>query len=91
MSPMKFHRQLLICSFLTITLINPAYTDVGITGGRKGNNMLYLSGIQTQKVLTSDLISKVVEEVEKKASELENNLKWYQKTPLKNWLINTPF
>ena len=29
MSPMKFHRQLLICSFLTITLINPAYTDVG--------------------------------------------------------------
>ena len=52
-----------------------AYTDVGITGGRKGNNMLYLSGIQTQKVLTSDLISKVVEEVEKKASELENNLK----------------
>ncbi len=48
-----------------------AMTDVGITGGNKGNNMLYLSGIQTEKVLTSDMIKKVVSEVEKKASELE--------------------
>ncbi len=48
-------------------------TDVGITGGGKGNNMLYLSGIQSQKVLTDNLISKVVEEVEKKALELETN------------------
>ena len=50
-----------------------AMTDVGITGGGKGNNMLYLSGIQSKKVITNDIISKVVEEVEKKASELENN------------------
>ena len=50
-----------------------ALTDIGITGGRKGNNMLYLSGLQTEKVLTKDMISRVVEEVEKKASELENN------------------
>ena len=46
-------------------------TDVGITGGRKGSNMLYLSGIQSEKVLTNDLIARVVKEVEKKASELE--------------------
>ena len=46
-------------------------TDVGITGGGKGNNMLYLSGIQNEKVLTSNIIDKVVSEVEKKASELE--------------------
>tara|TARA_B100000902_G_scaffold291011_1_gene277340 strand:+ start:3111 stop:4205 length:1095 start_codon:yes stop_codon:yes gene_type:complete len=46
-------------------------TDVGITGGGKGNNMLYLSGIQNQKVLTKDLIDKVVFEVERRASELE--------------------
>ena len=26
-------------------------TDVGVTGGGKGNNMLYLSGIQKEKVL----------------------------------------
>ena len=49
-----------------------AMTDVGITGGKKGNNMLYLSGVQSEKVLTSDLIEKIVSEVEKKASELEN-------------------
>tara|TARA_B100000902_G_C27224643_1_gene871510 strand:+ start:23 stop:1117 length:1095 start_codon:yes stop_codon:yes gene_type:complete len=46
-------------------------TDIGITGGGKGNNMLYLSGIQNEKVLTKDIIDKVVLEVEKKASELE--------------------
>ena len=46
-------------------------TDIGITGGGKGNNMLYLSGIQSEKVLTEDIIKKVVSEVEKKASELE--------------------
>ena len=52
-----------------------AMTDVGITGGRNGNNMLYLSGLQKEKVLTKDMISKVVDEVEKKAFELENNQK----------------
>ena len=48
-----------------------AMTDIGITGGGKGNNMLYLSGVQNKKVLTKDIIEKVVSEVEKKASELE--------------------
>ena len=47
-------------------------TDIGITGGGKGNNMLYLSGIQTEKVLTKNIIDKVVHEVEKKVSEIEN-------------------
>ena len=50
-----------------------ALTDVGITGGRKGSNMLYLSGVQNEKVLTKDMINRVVQEVEKKASELKNN------------------
>ena len=49
-----------------------AMTDIGITGGGKGNNMLYLSGVQSEKVLTKDIIEKVVTEVEKKVSELEN-------------------
>ena len=49
-----------------------AMTDVGITGGGKGSKMLYLSGVQSEKVLSDNIISKVVEEVEKKASELEN-------------------
>ncbi len=48
-----------------------ALTDIGITGGGKGNNMLYLSGVQHKKVMTDDIINKVISEVEKKASELE--------------------
>ena len=48
-----------------------AMTDVGITGGGKGNNMLYLSGVQSKKVLTNEIINRVVAEVEKKALELE--------------------
>ena len=48
-----------------------AMTDIGITGGGKGNNMLYLSGIQSEKVLTEDIISEVVSQVEKKAAELD--------------------
>ena len=48
-------------------------TDIGITGGGKGNNMLYLSGIQREKVLTKDLISKVVNQVEEKVKEIQNN------------------
>ena len=50
-----------------------AMTDIGITGGGKGSNMLYLSGIQTGKVLTDNIINRVVEEVQKKISEIENN------------------
>ena len=48
-----------------------AMTDIGITGGGKGNNMLYLSGVQSERVLTDDIIDKVVSEVEKKVFELE--------------------
>jgi len=51
-----------------------AMTDIGITGGGKGNNMLYLSGIQSEKVLTNDIIDKVVSQVEKKAAELDKKL-----------------
>ena len=44
-----------------------ALTDVGITGGKKGSNMLYLSGVQEEKVMTEEMITKVVNEVEKKS------------------------
>ncbi len=50
-----------------------AQTDIGITGGKKGSNMLYLSGVQSEKVSTEDMINKVVLEVEKKVSELKNS------------------
>ena len=57
-----------------------AMTDIGITGGGKGNNMLNLSGIQSEKVLTDDIIKEVVSQVEKK---LPNLIKYYNDT-LKN-------
>ena len=50
-----------------------AQTDIGITGGGKGNNMLYLKGIETEKISTEKIISKVVSLVEKKAKEIEKN------------------
>ncbi len=48
-------------------------TDIGITGGGKGSNMLYLNGIETEKIATESIISKVVDLVEKKVQEIENN------------------
>ena len=50
-----------------------AFTDIGITGGGKGNNMLYLKGVQMEKVISNNIISRVVELVEKKAEEIEKN------------------
>ena len=49
-----------------------ALTDIGITGGGKGSNMLYLKGIQTEKISSKNIILKVVELVEKKAQDIEN-------------------
>ena len=49
-----------------------ALTDIGITGGGKGNNMLYLSGIQSEKVLTADIIKSSFRG-RKKAAELEKD------------------
>ena len=50
-----------------------AQTDIGITGGGKGNNMLYLKGIESEKIKTDEIISKVVDLVEKKAEEIDKN------------------
>ena len=49
-----------------------ALTDIGITGGGKGSNMLYLKGIQKEKLGNAEIISKVVSIVEEKAEEIEN-------------------
>ena len=53
-----------------------ALTDIGITGGGKDSNMLYLSGVQSEKLKNKDIISKVVDLVEKKAVEIRNSNKW---------------
>ena len=48
-----------------------AQTDIGITGGGKGNNMLYLNGIESKRITSEEMISKVVKLVEEKAKEIE--------------------
>ena len=51
-----------------------ALTDIGIAGGGKGNSMLYLKGVQAEKLSNNDIVSKIVELVEKKAKEIENKI-----------------
>ena len=48
-------------------------TDIGLTGGGKGNHMMYLSGLPHHKVASDKMIDEVVSLVEKKSKELRNN------------------
>ena len=45
-------------------------TEIGITGGGKDNHMLYLNGVETEKVMTKNMIDKIVTLVEEKASNI---------------------
>ena len=47
-------------------------TEIGITGGGKNSNMLYLNGIQNKKIKNDEIISQVVSLVEKKEAEILN-------------------
>ena len=49
-----------------------AQTDIGLTGGGDGNNLLYLTGIPHNKVASKDIINQVVDLVETKAKENNN-------------------
>ena len=48
-------------------------TQIGLTGGGKGNHMMYLSGLPHHKVATDNMINEVVELVEEKSKELFTN------------------
>ncbi len=49
-----------------------AQTEIGLTGGGEGNNLLYLSGVPHNKVASKDIINKVVDLVESKVKETSN-------------------
>ena len=51
-----------------------ASTDIGITGGGKDSNMLYLNGVQKEKLKNDEIISKVVKLVEKKEKDIKNKV-----------------
>ena len=47
-----------------------AQTEIGLTGGGQGNNMMYLSGVPHHKIASKKIIEEVVSLVEKKSKEL---------------------
>jgi len=49
-------------------------TDVGWTGGGGGHGMVYLGGKQSHKMSNDDMVEHIVEQVERKAEELEATL-----------------
>ena len=51
-----------------------ALTDIGITGGGKDSNMLYLNGVQKEKLKNDEIISKIVALVEKKEKDIKNKI-----------------
>jgi (E)-4-hydroxy-3-methylbut-2-enyl-diphosphate synthase len=46
-------------------------TDVGFTGGGAGNGMVYLAGAQSHRMDNDRMIDHIVEQVEKRAAEIE--------------------
>ncbi|MFZ7090605.1 flavodoxin-dependent (E)-4-hydroxy-3-methylbut-2-enyl-diphosphate synthase [Primorskyibacter sp. 2E233] len=46
-------------------------TDVGFTGGGAGSGMVYLAGKASHKMSNDQMVEHIVEEVEKKAAEIE--------------------
>jgi len=48
-------------------------TQIGLTGGGKGDHMMYLSGLPHHKVASDKIIEEVVTLVENKSQELKNN------------------
>ena len=51
-----------------------ASTDIGITGGGKDSNMLYLNGVQKEKLKNDEIISKIVSLIEKKEKDIKNKI-----------------
>ena len=48
-------------------------TQIGLTGGGKGNHMMYISGLPHHKVASNKIIDEVVSLVEKKSKEFKSN------------------
>ena len=46
-------------------------TDVGFTGGGAGSGMVYLAGKQSHKLSNDQMVDHIVEQVERKAAEIE--------------------
>ena len=47
-------------------------SDIGVTGGGKGSNMLYLSGVTDHKISNEEIVTKVVKLVEERISKIND-------------------
>ena len=45
-------------------------TDIGLTGGGKGNHMVYLNGVSDHKINDDGLVEHIIELVEAKVEEI---------------------
>ena len=59
------------CDVTALTLSVPIPNDVGFTGGGAGSGMVYLAGKASHKMSNEQMVDHIVEEVEKKAAELD--------------------
>jgi len=50
-----------------------AQTDIGLTGGGKGNNMIYIKGIPDHKISSENMINNIVALVEEKSKEISKS------------------
>jgi len=48
-------------------------TDIGLTGGGKGNNMIYIKGIPDHKISSENMINNIVALVEEKSKEISKS------------------
>jgi (E)-4-hydroxy-3-methylbut-2-enyl-diphosphate synthase len=46
-------------------------TDIGFTGGGAGSGMVYLAGKQSHKLSNADMVEHIVEQVERRAAQIE--------------------
>jgi len=47
-------------------------TDIGFTGGGAGNGMIYWAGKQDHRISNEDMVDHIVDLVEKRAKEIDN-------------------
>ena len=73
LSHIKEHMTLSIIGCVVNGPGEASQTHIGLTGGGKGDHMMYLSGLPHHKVASGKIIEEVIRLVENKSKELKSN------------------
>ena len=73
LSHIKEHMTLSIIGCVVNGPGEASQTQIGLTGGGKGDHMMYLSGLPHHKVASGKIIEEVIRLVENKSKELKSN------------------